>query len=225
MGNHHDRNIRILIADDHEMIRQGVRRLVEQHESWHVCGEAATGREAVELATKLKPNVVILDLAMPELNGLEATRRIKKNVPTAEVMVFSIYDSVDLIHKATEAGARGYLLKSDLVRHITDAIEALAEHNVYFTSRVAKVLLAGFLDYAKQAPEEENTSSADGLSTREREVLQLLAEGHSNKSVAGRLNVGVKTVESHRSTIMNKLGIHSIAHLVRYAVHNEIILP
>ena len=223
MSNHHDRNIRILIADDHEMIRQGVRRLVEQHESWHICAEAATGREAVELATKLKPNVVILDVAMPELNGLEATRRIKKSIPTAEVMVFSIYDSVEVIHKATAAGARGYLLKSDIARHIVDAIEALAEHNVYFTSRVAKVLLAGFLD--KQAPEEESTSSADGLSTREREVLQLLAEGHSNKSVAGRLNLRVKTVDAHRSTIMNKLDIHSIAHLIRYAVRNEIIVP
>lgn len=212
------RDIRILIADDHEMIRQGLRRVIERHQSWCVCAEATTGRKAVELAKTSAPNVVILDLDMPELNGLEATRQIKQSVPTAEVLIFSIYDSLDWIHRATEAGARGYLPKTGISKHIEEAIAALAEHNVYFTSSVVRIMLDLFLQHG-------GSENIGPLSSREREVVQLLTEGYGSKSTALRLNISQKTVETHRQVIMSKLGIHSLAHLVRYAVRNRIIVP
>ena len=216
--------LRILLADDHEMIRRGLRHIIEQHEGWRVCGEAATGREAVELAVKVVPQVVILDVVMPELNGLEAARQIKKKIPGAEVLIFSIDDSLELVHQAVEAGARAYLLKSDVAKHIIDAIEALGQHKLYFTSSVSKVMLEAFLRNGNE-PAKEKLSSAFDLTSREREVIQLLAEGETNKSVANRLKLSVKTVETHRQTIMDKLCIHSMAGLVRYAVRNRMIAP
>jgi len=212
------RDIRILIADDHEMIRAGLRRIIEGHESWRICAEAATGREAVELAKKFVPQVVILDLVMPELNGLEATRQIKQCVPITEVLIFSIHDSMDLIRQATEAGALGYLPKSDISKHIEDAVAALVEHDVYFFSSFVRAMLDVFV-------RDGGAGKIDPLTSREREVIQLLTEGHSNKSAAQRLNISQKTVETHRQVIMDKLGIHSMAHLVRYAVRNRIIVP
>jgi DNA-binding NarL/FixJ family response regulator len=213
--------LRILIADDHEMIRQGLRRTLERREDWQVCGEAANGREAVELAKKLVPNVVILDLTMPELNGLEATCQIKKLVPNAEVLIFSIHESSELTHRVLEAGARGYLLKSDMGTHVISAVEALAEHKIYFTWSVSKTMLDAYLREGN--PVTDKVERFSELTPREREIIQLLGEGHSNKAISARLSISVKTVETHRAAIMRKLSINSFAQLVRYAIRNRIV--
>ena len=213
--------LRILIADDHEMIRQGLRRTLEQREEWQVCGEAATGREAVELAKNLVPNIVILDLTMPELNGLEATRQIKKMLPNAEILIFSIHESTELTHHVLEAGARGYLLKSDIGKHVISAVEALAEHKPYFTWSVSKTMLDAYLRPGN--PMTVKVEPFSELTPREREIIQLLGEGHSNKAISARLGISVKTVETHRAAIMRKLSINSIAQLVRYAIRNRIV--
>lgn len=216
-----ENTVRILVADDHEMIRRGLRNLIEQHEGWRVCGEAASGREAVQLAQKLMPRVTIIDLFMPELNGLDATRQIKKFVPRAEVLVFSILESAEIIHQVVEAGARGYLVKSDIGRHIADAIEALSQHHTYFTASVSKMMLDAYLGSEQQAIEQGTCTTE--LTPREREVIQLLGEGYGNKASAMQLGVSVKTLETHRAAIMRKLDIHTTADLVHYAVRNCII--
>jgi len=215
--------IRILIADDHEMVRRGLRRTIEEREDWQVCGEARTGREAVELAQKLVPNVVILDLGMPELNGLEATRQVKKALPNAEVLIFTMHESTELTHQVLEAGARGYILKEDAGKHVAAAIEALVEHKPYFTWKVSKTMLDAYLRPGD--PATNKIAPLSELTPREREITQLLAEGHSNKVVSTRLGISVKTVETHRAAIMRKLSINSIAQLVRYAVRNRIVQP
>ena len=214
-----DGAVRVLIADDHEMIRRGLRHLIERHERWRVCGEAASGREAVGLARKFVPHVVIVDLVMPELNGVETTRQIKKYLPQTEVLVFSGVESDELIQQVLEAGARGYLVKSDLGRHIVDAIEALVKRQTYFTPLVSKMMVGAYLCGDRQAIDDNPT---DQLTAREREVIQLVAEGYSNKESAARLDVSVKTLETHRVAINRKLDIHSTAQIVRYAVRNRI---
>ena len=213
--------IRILIADDHEMIRRGLREVLEQHEGWQVCGEAVTGRQAVELAQKLSPNVVVLDLTMPELNGLEVTRQIRKALPSTEVLIFTMHETEELMRDVLSAGARGYLLKADAARHIVAAVEALAEHKPYFTWKVSKTMLDTYLAHGQAA--QDQAPAFSHLTPREREIIQLLAEGRSNKAVSALLGISVKTVETHRAAIMRKLGISSIAELVRYAIRNSVI--
>ncbi len=213
--------LRILIADDHEMIRAGLRKVLEQHEGWEVCGEASNGRDAVDLAKKLCPQVVVLDLAMPELNGLEATRYIKKALPKTEVLIFTMHETEELMRDVLKAGARGYLLKADAARHIVAAVEALAEHKPYFTWKVAKTMLDAYL--AQERGSDGGTPSFNELTPREREIIQLLAEGRSNRAVSALLGISVKTVETHRAAIMKKLGISSLAELVRYAIRNSVI--
>lgn len=215
--------IRILIADDHEMVRRGLRRTIEEHGDWQVCAEATNGREAVQLAQKVAPNVAILDLGMPELNGLEAARKIKKDLPNAEILIFTMHESTELTHEVLETGARGYILKEDAGKHLVSAIEALAEHKPYFTWKVSKMMMDAYLRPGEPATDRIGPFSE--LTTREREVVQLLAEGHSNKAVSARLGISVKTVETHRASIMRKLSINSIAQLVRYAVRNRIVQP
>lgn len=207
--------MRILLADDHDIVRRGLRELLEEQAGWQVCGEAATGREAVDQAVRLRPEIVVLDLMMPELNGLQATRQIRKSLPATEVLVFSMHDSEDLVHEILAAGARGYVLKSDAARHLVAAVEALSRHQPFFSSRVSATLRNG-------APEPRG---ARGLTDREREIAQLLAEGRSNKEVAARLHISFKTVETHRATIMRKLGASSIVELVHYAIRNRLIEP
>jgi DNA-binding NarL/FixJ family response regulator len=215
--------LRILIADDHDMIRRGLRDLLERHEGWKVCAEASNGREAIEIARKLIPQVVVLDLAMPDLNGFEATRQIKKALPNTEVLIFSVHEAEDFVRDALEAGALGYLLKSDAARQITAAVEALSEHKPYFTDSVSKTMLDTYV--ARIRSGAERMSTFDQLSTREREILQLLAEGRSNRSAAALLGISIKTVETHRARIMDKLGVHSVAELVRFAVRHKMIEP
>jgi DNA-binding NarL/FixJ family response regulator len=209
--------VRILIADDHEMLRRGLRQTLEQHPNWEVCGEASNGRQAVEIAEKTLPNV---DLSMPEMNGLEATRAIKKVSPNSEVLILTVHETDSLIREVLGAGARGYLLKTDPARQIVAAIEALSEHKPYFTWNVSKTMLDSYLarDGGTDRP-----PILSHLTSRERQVLQLLAEGRSNRAVSVLLGISVKTVETHRAAIMKKLGIGSIAELVRYAVRNSVI--
>lgn len=203
------------------MIRRGLRHILEQHEGWVICGEASNGRQAVEIANKTIPNVVLLDLSMPELNGLEATRAIKKALPHTEVLIFTVHETEELIRDVLGAGARGYLLKADAARHIVAAVEALIDHKPYFTWKVSKTMLDTYLAYGHSMPDK--APAFNQLTAREREVIQLLAEGRSNKAVSALLGISVKTVETHRAAIMKKLGISSIAELVRYAIRNRVI--
>ena len=212
--------LRILIADDHEVLRRGLLGMLEQHADWRVTGEASNGREAVGFAMKTMPQVVLLDLFMPEMNGLEATRAIKKELPNTEVLIFTVHESEDLVRDAIAAGARGYLLKTELTHTVIAAIESLAEHKPFFSWQISKKLLDKYL-----AAQAAGTPSANALTAREREVLQLLAEGRSNKVVSALLGISAKTVESHRATIMKKLTAKSVVDLIRYAVRARIIEP
>ena len=211
--------LRILVADDHEVVRRGVRSLLEAHPGWQICDEAVEGREAVEKATRLWPDVAILDIGMPLLNGLEAARQIRKAAPQVEVLILTMHESEQVIREVLAAGARGYVLKSDAGRNLVSAVEALSRHKPFFTSSVAEFVLKGFLDGRGEQPD------SSPLTLREREIIQLLAEGKSNKEVAGTLGISTRTAETHRTNIMRKLGCQSFSDLVRYAVRNSIIDP
>jgi DNA-binding NarL/FixJ family response regulator len=213
--------LRILIADDHEVVRSGLRLLLEEHPGWQVCGEAATGRAAVAMAKELVPNVAIIDLTMPDLNGLEAARQIKATVAGIEVLIFTVHESEHLMCEALAAGARGYLLKSDAARDAVLAVEALAAHKPFFTSKVSEMLLKVFLRGAGTGQED----AGGPLTAREREIVQLLGEGNNSKRIASLLDIGIKTVETHRASILRKLGVNSIAQVVRYAVRNSLVMP
>src|SRR5208283_1269902 len=214
--------LRILLADDHEIVRRGLRALLERHEGWEVCGEASDGREAVEKALQLKPDVVIVDIGMPNLNGLDTTRQLLQHDPHFKVIVLTITDSDQVIREALDAGARGFVLKSDAARDLVSAVEAVQHNRMYFTPRVNDMVLAGFLDQGI-SPSCNEAPQLPKLTPRESEVIQLLAEGKSSKEVACLLNLSTKTAETHRSNIMRKLDIHSIRDLVVYAVKNDII--
>ena len=215
--------VRVLIVDDHEVVRRGLRIMIEPHPGWEVCGEAMTGREAVEKAKKLEPDVIVMDLAMPELNGLEATRQILKAAPRTEVLILTAHESEELVREVLDAGAHGYVLKSAAGRDLVDAVEALSKHQAFFTSSVARIVAES---YRKRGSQGESTGEQPlMLSPREREIVQLLAEGRSNNEVAEVLYISVKTVETHRAHIMEKLNLHSIAELVHYAIRNKIVAP
>jgi DNA-binding NarL/FixJ family response regulator len=214
--------LRILLADDHEIVRRGLCSLLQNHEGWEVCGEATDGREAVEKAKQLRPDVVILDVGMPNLNGLDATRQLMQYDPNFKVIVLTITDSDQVIREALDAGARGFVLKSDAARDLVSAVEALQRKRMFFTPRVNDLVLAGFLDKGHAISRSE-PPSLPTLTAREREITQLLAEGKSSKEVASLLNLSTKTVETHRSNIMRKLSFHSIRDLVVYAIKNNII--
>ena len=214
---------RILLADDHEVVRAGLRALLEEQQGWEVVAEAVDGREAVEKATKLKPDAVVIDIAMPSLNGLEAVRQIVKAVPHARVLVLTMYDSDPLIQQVLQAGARGYLLKSDAGRDLVSAIDALRRNKTFFTPKVSQMVLEGYLDKSPREKEPESEAEGLRLTGRQREIVQLLAEGKSSKEVAAVLGLSVKTAETHRANIMRKLDCHSVTELVRYAIRNHII--
>jgi DNA-binding NarL/FixJ family response regulator len=214
--------LRILLADDHEIVRRGLCSLLQKHEGWEVCGEASDGREAVEMAKRLRPDVIIVDIGMPSLNGLEATRHLMQYNPHFKIIVLTITDSDQVIREALYAGARGFVLKSDAARDLVSAVEALQSKRMFFTPRVNDLVLAGFLDKGHVTPRNE-APQLPTLTVREREITQLLAEGRSSKEVAVLLNLSTKTVETHRSNIMRKLSLHSIRDLVVYAIKNNII--
>ncbi len=211
---------RVLIADDHEVVRRGIRSILENQAGWEICGEAVTGREAVEKALQLTPDVVVLDVGMPELNGLEAARQILKALPHTEILILTMHDSTQLVHEVLDAGARGYVLKSDAGRDLVTAVDALCRHKPFFAPSVSGVVLDGF---RKNANGASTFTTSDPLTPREREILQLLAEGKSNKEVATILGISVKTAETHRTNVMRKLELHSVSELVRYAIRNNII--
>ena len=212
---------RILVADDHEVVRKGLVALLQAQPEWQVCGEAGEGREAVEKATQLRPDVVILDIGMPNLNGLEATRQILKINPQARILILTLHDSDQVVREVLDAGARGFLLKSDAARDLVAAVEALRRDKTYFTSKVAAMVLEGYLKGGK--PGTTFTPGRNRLTPREREIVQLLAEGKSTKEVAVAFGLSVKTAETHRSNIMRKLQLHSVSDLVLYAVRNNIV--
>ena len=212
--------VRILLADDHDVVRRGLREQLSAHEGWEICGEASNGREAVQMALKLSPDVAVIDLSMPELNGLEATRQIRRELPRTEVLIFTMHETEQLIREVLSAGARGYVLKSDAGRHLTSAVEALSHRRPFFTAKVSEALLDAFL---KSNTRDDEGSAFRTLTDREREIVQMLAEGKSNKEIATRLSISVKTVETHRATVMRKLDISSIVELVHYAIRNQLV--
>lgn len=212
--------MRVLIADDHEVVRAGLRHLVLEQAGWQVVGEATTGRQATAMALEKQPDVVVIDIAMPELNGLDAARQIKKSLPKTEIVILTLHLSDQLAYEIINAGIRGYVLKSDANRDLVNAIEAVSRHRAFFTGKVSEMLMDkvrgdGSLLRSQQGP--------DRLTGRQREVVQLLAEGKSSKEVAVALNISVKTAETHRANIMQRVNCHSVSELVRYAVKNQII--
>jgi DNA-binding NarL/FixJ family response regulator len=205
---------KILIADDHEVVRAGLRAVLSERPDWQIVAEAADGMEAVAQALKTAPDVAIVDYSLPVLNGLEVTRQIRQRTPSTSVLIFTMHDNNSLIHDLLQAGALGYLLKSDAKRLLLTAVETVAEHKPFFTGMVSETLRQSFL----------TTKGNDRpLTARERSVVQLIAEGHGNKKIASILNLSVKTVETHRAAVHRKLKINSTAGLVRYAIRNKII--
>lgn len=210
------------MVDDHQVVRRGVAGVIaDANSGWEVCGEASTGREAVAAAASLRPDIVVMDLSMPDMNGLEATREILKNNPGIEVLILSMHESEQMVHDVLGAGARGYILKRDAGNDLITALEALRQHKLFFTSRVSEVVLGGYL--GRTAAEAPAQGASSRLSPRERQIVKLVAESKSNKEVANILQISVKTVESHRANIMEKLGLHSVTELVRYAIRNNIV--
>lgn len=210
---------RILVADDHELVRDGIKTRLEKQEGWTICGEAVNGREAVRLAQQLTPDVAILDIGMPELNGIDAAALIRKSSPQTEVLILTLQESEQQVRAALYAGARGYMLKTDAGRLLIEAVNALLQHQPFFSGKVAGQLLNGYL-----APVDASAPVLR-LTRREREIIQLIAESKSNKDAARALGVSVKTIDAHRSNIMRKLNLHSAAELVRFAIRNGIVEP
>jgi len=215
--------LRILIADDHELVRQGVRTLLEAEPGWKVVAEASDGQEAFEKAKETKPEIVVLDISMPRLSGLETARRLKRTLPQVKVLMLTVHDSEGLAVEVLNAGARGYVTKSDTARDLVTAIEALRRDKTFFTARVDRIILDSFLDGRPSKRAKEMKS--EQLTSRQREIVQLLAEGKTSKEVSALLNLSVKTVETHRANIMKRLSCHSVSYLVRYAVRNNIVQP
>jgi len=214
--------LRILIVDDHAVVRRGVRSLLESEAGFEITGEATTGREAVDMARRLQPDVVVLDLSLPELNGLDATRQILKDSPRSEILVLTMHHSEELARDVLQAGARGYVLKSDADQSLIAAVKSLREHKPFLSSKVTEFVLD---DYLRRTDALEEVLSHETVTAREREIIQLLAEGKSNKEAAATLGISVKTVEAHRANIMRKLRLRSVSELVRYAIRNKIVQP
>lgn len=213
--------LRVVVADDHEVVRKGLRSILEEQPGWEVAGEACDGREAVDKVKALRPDVSVVDVGMPGLNGLEATRQMLRNDPQARVLILTMHESDPLIREVLDAGARGYLLKTDASRDLVSAVDAIRKNKTYFTARVAQMVLDGYLDKKPRTPAEDVPTSR--LTPRQREIVQLLAEGKSSKEVAVALGLSVKTAETHRANIMRRLNCHSVSELVRYAIRNNII--
>jgi DNA-binding NarL/FixJ family response regulator len=216
--------LRILVADDHQLLRQGLRTLLETQPGWKVCGEAITGTEAVEKARQLQPDIVVLDVHMPEMDGLQAAREILAARPQIEVLILTIDESAEVIRNVSEAGAHGVVMKSDAAHDLVAAVSALARHEPFYTSKVSEIMLR---THARPlgSPLAESDAVQAGLTDREREVVVLVAEGRSSKEIAMALNISVKTVESHRRNLMHKLHLRSVADLVRYAMRKGLVQP
>jgi DNA-binding NarL/FixJ family response regulator len=208
--------LRILIADDHEIVRKGVRDVVEGHPGWEVCAEAADGQQALDLAMQEKPDIAILDVSLPLLNGVALTRRLRQERPATRVLLFTMHDDDETVSGGLAAGARGYVLKTDSEQHLEAAIAALSANRPYFSSVVSELLLNAAMNDRKR-------SRLESFTIRELEVAQLIAEGNSNKQIARLLNISIKTVESHRSAAMRKAGVRTAAEFVRFAIKHNLI--
>jgi len=216
------RPLRILIADDHGLVRCGTRTLLQaHHRCWKIVGEAANGREAVEMAINLKPDVAIVDITMPDLDGVEVTRQIRESVPDVKVLVLTMHDSHQMVRRALDAGANGYLLKSDHTDYLPKAVQAIAENKRFLTPAIRQIVLDGFINARNKTEDEKHAGLR--ITSRELEIIRLLAEGKSNKELSTQLRITVRTAETHRSNIMLKLGLHSLAELIHYAIRKEII--
>jgi len=211
--------VSVLIADDHEVVRRGIRALIQEQPGWQVVAEVTNGRDAVAKANEFQPDVAILDITMPSLNGLDATKQIAKVSPSTKVIILTVHDSDQLIPKVLDAGARGYILKADAGRDLITAAKALLSNKAFFTPKVAQIVMDGYLGKGPKVSEEGFSQ----ITGREREIVQLLAEGKSCKEVATILGISTKTAETHRSNLMRKLNCHSVAELVRYAIRNHLV--
>lgn len=214
--------VSILIADDHSVVRRGLRALLETQAHWKIVGEASDGREAVEKAAALCPQMVILDIGMPKLNGLDAATQIHKANPKTRILMLTMHAAEELIQQTLEAGASGYVLKSDAERDLLTAVEAVLHNKMFFTEAASAVVLEHLRGGQKK---KASHTEKERLSTREREVVQLLAEGKSNKEIGASLNISKRTVDHHRARIMDKLQVQSVGELVLYAVRNKIVEP
>jgi DNA-binding NarL/FixJ family response regulator len=210
-----------LLADDHTVVRQGLRALLQAEPDIEIAGEAETGRQAVQLTRALRPDVVVMDIAMPGLNGLEATRQILRKMPSSRVLILSSYSDDEYLHQSAEAGAAGYLVKQGAVTELVNAIREAKKGNAFLSPAISKRLMHHYREtLVRGVPVKQRT---DMLSSRQVEVLQLVAEGRANKQIAAELGISVKTVEKHRQQLMNKLGIRDVAGLTRYAISNGIL--
>src|SRR6267143_2618921 len=217
------KRLRILVADDHELVRRGIRGLLRAQRGWRVIGEATNGREAVEKTNKLKPDVAIVDISMPDLDGLQATRQIREVAPRTSVVVLTMHESDQMVRRVLDAGALGYVLKSDLAAHLVNAVEDVSAGKLFLTPRVSDIVLKGFLKTG--GPSEPKEHSQTRPTPREVEIIRLLAEEKANKKIATELGITVRTVETHRAKIMLKLGLHSLTELIHYAIRHEIFSP
>ncbi len=215
------KRLRILIADDHGLVRRGIREVLHSRPGWRVVGEAANGREAIAKAIELEPDVAVVDIGMPELDGIEAARQIHEAVPETKILVLTMNESDHTIRRALDAGANGYLLKSDLTDVLPKAVEAVVAGKRFLTPKVSEIVLEGFLNTTGQHQSVEGKGTR--TTPRETEIIRLLAAGKTNKEIAALLQITARTVETHRSKIMLKLGVHSLAELIHYALRHELI--
>ena len=215
------KDLRILLADDHGLIRRGARGVLRSHRGWRVVGEAASGTEAIEKAKKLKPDVAIVDISMPELDGVQVTRQIREALPDTKVLVLTMHESDQMVQNALDAGAHGYVLKSDLTKSLVEAVKGVAAGKRSLTPKVSEIVLEGFL---KARDREPQAGGAEAQPTpRETQIICLLAEGKVNKEIAYELGIAVRTVEAHRANLMQKLGLHSMADLIHYALRHGMV--
>src|SRR5467141_2581923 len=215
------KRLRILVADDHELVRRGIQELLRARGGWKVVAEAVNGLEAVEKASELKPDVAIVDISMPDLDGLQATRQIREVAPRTSVVVLTMHESDQMVRRVLDAGALGYVLKSDLAAHLVKAAKDVSAGKLFLTPRVSDIVLKGFLKNGNQPEPRENSRARP--TSREVQVIRLLAEGKANKETAAELGITLRTIETHRAKIMLKLGLHSLAELIHYAIRNKIV--